>query len=268
MAKNTGMQSSRAGTASIFTNAPTGKKQISKAAVMALFGRGSNKGPFVVPPGVTTPGKTTYSVSHSMSISALANVMQRESNSNIIPNKSTAAPFDGGMDGNILSTGNGTMNATFGIVNGGAVLTTPTKLRKETLMSLGISTRPRTPKSCMKKSGSSSDDGMRRSATLSSIHEIDVVLPGSRSIRRNTSITFRDTVMVKRVPSSSSLVENPCDLWVQPDEQRQIRQSAKALVQVVDESDVDPGLIDIRGLEGHTRYVRKRVQVCVYIVTI
>jgi hypothetical protein len=260
------MPSSAVGSASVFAKPPSGgTKQISKAAAMALFGRGPNNGPLVGPSGVSFPPRnpgtggtmnSTRTMTNSASVSALAHAMLRENNNRFFPTRLDPIP---GEDEN-NADGPTAKNATFGVGNGAsAPTTTTTKLRKETLMSLGISTRARSPKSCMKKSGS--NNGMRRASTLSSIHEIDVVLPGSRSITRNTSITFKDTVMVKRVPSSSSLAENPRDLWVQPEEEKQIRQIAKALVQVVDDSDVDPELIDIRGLEGHTRYVRKRIQV-------
>jgi hypothetical protein len=244
------------GVASVFAKMPSGQKHISKAAAMALFGRGSNGKP-VLPPGVVVTPQKPNSMSNSMSVSALSHAMLRENNGIFAPSKA-AVPVEWDEENNTPSgaaAAGGGRNAAFGAPPA-------TKLRKETLMSLGISARPppsRSPKSCMKKSGSVS--GMRRAATLSSIHEVEVMLPGSRPISRNVSITFQDKVQVKRVPSSSSLAENPRDLWVQPEEEKQIRQIAKALVQVVDDSEVDPELVDIRGLEGHTRYVRKRIHV-------
>jgi hypothetical protein len=129
-----------------------------------------------------------------------------------------------------------------------------TKLRKETLMSLGIDVKrnPAELKGCMKQG-----EGLKRASTLGNIREIEVTLPDGRPLKRNTSITFKETVEIKRVPSASSLASNPSELWFQDHEEREIRKTAKALVKIVDESDVDPSLLDLHGLEGHTRVQKK-----------
>jgi hypothetical protein len=129
-----------------------------------------------------------------------------------------------------------------------------TKLRKETLMSLGIDMKksPGELRGCMKKG-----EGLKRASTLGNIREISVTGPDGRPIKRNASITFKETVEIKRVPSVSSLAGNPSELWFQDHEEREIRKTAKALVKIVDESDVDPSLLDLHGLEGHTRIQKK-----------
>mmetsp|Transcript_32765 Transcript_32765/g.54909 ORF Transcript_32765/g.54909 Transcript_32765/m.54909 type:complete len:324 (-) Transcript_32765:257-1228(-) len=129
-----------------------------------------------------------------------------------------------------------------------------TKLRKETLMSLGIEMKksPGELRGCMKKG-----DGLKRASTLGNMREISATLPDGTPIKRNASITFKETVEIKRVPSASSLASNPSELWFQDHEEREIRKTAKALVKIVDDSDVDPSLLDLHGLEGHTRIQKK-----------
>ena len=121
-------------------------------------------------------------------------------------------------------------------------------------MSLGIDMKKPAGelRGCMKKG-----EGLKRASTLGNIREISVTGPDGRPIKRNASITFKETVEIKRVPSISSLASNPSELWFQDHEEREIRKTAKALVKIVDESDVDPSLLDLHGLEGHTRIQKK-----------
>jgi hypothetical protein len=100
--------------------------------------------------------------------------------------------------------------------------------------------------------------GLQRAATLGNFREISATGVNGCQIRRNVSIKFKETVEIKRVPSASSLASNPQELWFQDHEEKEIRKTAKALVKIVDESDVDPSLLDLHGLEGHTR-INKRI---------
>ena len=129
-----------------------------------------------------------------------------------------------------------------------------TRLRKSTLMSLGIDMKKPTGelRGCMKKG-----KGLQRAATLGNFREMSATGVNGAQIKRNVSITFKETVEIKRVPSASSLASNPQELWFQDHEEKEIRKTAKALVKIVDESDVDPSLLDLHGLEGHTRMNKK-----------
>lgn len=217
-----------------------------KTALMTMFKMAQqNQKPSLGPGGMRTQSK----MSGAMSTSALSNMMLRQPGASSLRVQSKASiaehvpehdPVDGSpsMDSNPKKSRK--MNGT--------------RLRKETLMSLGIDMKK--PKGelrgCMKKGA-----GLQRATTLGNFREMTATGPDGRSIKRNVSITFKETVEIKRVPSVSSLASNPQELWFQDHEEREIRKTAKALVKIVDESDVDPSLLDLHGLEGHTRINKK-----------
>lgn len=88
------------------------------------------------------------------------------------------------------------------------------RLRKDTLQSLGVSTKTNSPqKSSLKKSC-----GLSRPKTMNTLRQIEVELPGEVKIERNTSITFQNTVRMRYVSSAASLAENPKELWYQKEE--------------------------------------------------
>ncbi|KAG7353528.1 hypothetical protein IV203_002883 [Nitzschia inconspicua] len=185
----------------------------------------------------------------AMSTSALSNIMLRQPDPSSLRVRSKASigehvPGQDSVDENPSMDGNLKKSRK---MNG-------TRLRKETLMSLGIETKKPVGelRGCMKKG-----DGLKRAATLGNFREISATGPDGRPIKRNVSITFKETVEIKRVPSASSLAGNRQDLWFQDHEEREIRKTAKALVKIVDESDVDPSLLDLHGLESHTRINKK-----------
>lgn len=115
----------------------------------------------------------------------------------------------------------------------------PTKLRDDTLRSLGIAVPSRQKhngslRSALKKGGDTK--GMSRALTMASIREIEVYLPGERCIKRNTSVNFDEKVTIRKVESTSSLAESKSKLWLQDDEMRKIRQRCKSLATMVDHS--------------------------------
>lgn len=191
--------------------------------------------------------KPKNGMSGAMSTSALSNMMLHADSSRVRSNASLVGhmPEDESADGSpSMSEGPTKTRKMEG-----------TRLRKSTLISLGIDMKK--PKGelrgCMKKGA-----GLQRAATLGNFREISAVGVNGAQIKRNVSITFKETVEIKRVPSASSLATNPQELWFQDHEEKEIRKTAKALVKIVDESDVDPSLLDLHGLEGHTR-VNKRI---------
>jgi hypothetical protein len=126
------------------------------------------------------------------------------------------------------------------------------KLRKETLMSLGIKTKP---KGCMKSTASG---GMRRATTLNSLRETEITLPTGKTIRRNISITFNEKVRSRRIPSSSSFTElDKQEMWFQKDEMKMMRWRSKDLVNEAADNPHKNSREDLRGLEGHLPENRK-----------
>ena len=109
-----------------------------------------------------------------------------------------------------------------------------TKLREETLRSLGISAPSRKThlplRSALKKEGG----GMNRALTMASIREVEVYLPNYKTIKRNTSINFKENVRVKKIPSSSSLVNDKQELWYQDHEFKTIREKAKSMASMAE----------------------------------
>lgn len=96
------------------------------------------------------------------------------------------------------------------------------------------------------------------------MREIEITLPGERKIKRMASITFNEQVEVKRVESSSNLVRDKKELWFQQDEMKEIRDTSKRLVELLDKSIVDPKLVDIRGLEEHRKEERQKSKERIY----
>jgi len=129
----------------------------------------------------------------------------------------------------------------------------PPKLRKETLMSLGIDMRMK-PRSCMKKG-----KGLQRAATMTSLNEMKVFLPTGQTLRRNLSITFKDKVRVKKIPSSSSLAENPAELWYQNHEMDSMKKKTKELIALADDP-IKRSQHNYRGLERHMPENRESVR--------
>lgn len=215
-----------------------------KKTLMAMFKMAQqNQKPMVTKPKSRMSG--------AMSTSALSNMMLRQPDASglRVPSKASIAehvPEDEDAPADVSPSMDANPKKSRKM-NG-------TRLRKETLMSLGIDMKK--PKGelrgCMKKG-----DGLKRAATLGNFREISATGPDGRPIKRNVSITFKETVEIKRVPSASSLASNPQELWFQDHEEREIRKTAKALVKIVDESDVDPSLLDLHGLESHTRINKK-----------
>lgn len=147
------------------------------------------------------------------------------------------------------------------------------KLRNETLLSLGISApgrRAQQPlRSALKKQGG----GMSRALTMASVREVEICLPNDKTISRNTSINFNESVKVRKIPSSSSLAQHKKDLWFQDDEMKLMRQKAKSMASMAevnganDDSFVKHTGDSLRGLEryvdtrGHSRTRRNKFQV-------
>lgn len=148
------------------------------------------------------------------------------------------------------------------------------KLRKETTETLGLNTPStsskvdpisssfkglsKTPsKSCLKSSGSSSN--LRRAVSM-----MEITLPSRETVKKENFIKFNELVEVKRVPSSTDLGTAKKDLWFQKDEMNQIRNESKRLVDLLDESVVDPKHVDIRGLEEHRKAERKKSKERIY----
>lgn len=128
------------------------------------------------------------------------------------------------------------------------------KLRDETLRSLGIAVpaRKQPLRSALKKEGG----GMSRNLTMACIREVEICLPNYKTIKRNTSINFKEQVKVRKIPSSSSLVDDKKELWFQDDEMKTIRQKAKSMASMAeingasDEAYAKTGE-SIRGLERY-----------------
>jgi hypothetical protein len=198
------------------------------------------------------PMKPKSNISGAMSTSALSNMMLRHPDASNLRVRSKASLAENIPEHN-PADGSPSMDST----PKKSRKMSGTRLRKETIMSLGIDMKkPITElRGCMKKG-----EGLNRAATLGNFREISATGPGGRPIKRNVSITFNETVEIKRVPSASSLANNPQELWFQHHEEQEIRKTAKALVKIVDESDVDPSLLDLHGLESHTRFNKKIAQ--------
>jgi hypothetical protein len=120
------------------------------------------------------------------------------------------------------------------------------QLRQETLMSLGIKTKP---KGCMKSTASG---GMRRATTLCSLRETEITLSTGETIKRNVSITFNEKVRAKSIPSANDFTDaDKKEMWFQDDEMRVIRRSNKDLVAMVEDTPPEKtdSMEELRGLE-------------------
>jgi len=128
------------------------------------------------------------------------------------------------------------------------------QLSKETLMSLGIAEAKRKPKSCMKREGS-----VPRAATLNNLTEVEVCLPSGKTIKRNNSVSFRGRVRVRKIPSSSSLADDPKELWYQGDEIEKIKRKTMTLIAVAKNPDIRKKL-NYRGLEQYMPESRAKMK--------
>jgi hypothetical protein len=93
---------------------------------------------------------------------------------------------------------------------------------------------------------------------------MEITLPSRETVKKENFIKFNELVEVKRVPSSTDLGTAKKDLWFQKDEMNQIRNESKRLVDLLDESVVDPKHVDIRGLEEHRKAERKKSKERIY----
>lgn len=138
------------------------------------------------------------------------------------------------------------------------------QLRQETLQSLGISIQRKhnihgvAPRGVLKKSGSA--NALARANTLTNLKRVptQIELSNGRVLKRNTSVTFNERVRCKRVASSSSLAEDPKQLWFQDNEMNKIRRNAKKIVQEAAQEELENGSVrpesdvfSLRGLERH-----------------
>ena len=124
-------------------------------------------------------------------------------------------------------------------------------------------TRRPTRRSSMKQSGAP------RRASVSSTGEIEVCLPGRKgSVRRRTSITFKDTVNVRELQPAAELTDKPENLWFQSHEYKKMRRKSLDLVEKVEREGVMSGnrKYCIRGLEGMMNSNAGRVQQKMYKV--
>lgn len=130
-------------------------------------------------------------------------------------------------------------------------------LRNDTLSSLDIKIKPR---GVLKKKSS-----FARPSTMSCLRQGSGSQNGQSQqpkIRRNISITFKESVRVRKVESCSELVKHPNELWYQKDEFREIKRDVKRSVESVELAEMLGGEHDecIRGLERHLPSNRHALQ--------
>lgn len=94
--------------------------------------------------------------------------------------------------------------------------------------------------------------GAPRRASISYTGEVENNLPGQETpLRRRTSITWKDTVAVRKVPFIYQLTDQPEALWFQKNEYKQIRRNSLGIVYKMKNGQVPEGKkYCIRGLES------------------
>ena len=94
--------------------------------------------------------------------------------------------------------------------------------------------------------------GRSRRSSIQISGEIEVCLPGyEKPVRRRTSITFNETVKVKRVAPVHELTEDPQQLWFQDDEYDKIRRkSFKIVDKFIQGEKIEGKRLCTRGLES------------------
>jgi hypothetical protein len=128
--------------------------------------------------------------------------------------------------------------------------------RDSTGSSLGStrSTMRSSLRSSIKKGGSS------RRASIQFGGEISVYLPGQEEpVKRRTSISFNESVKVKKVDLVKNLTDAPETLWFQDEEFQAIRRRSLDLVDKYDNGQMKGKKYCIRGLEKLTKSRRKKV---------
>lgn len=111
--------------------------------------------------------------------------------------------------------------------------------------------RPQGRRSSMKHAGAS------RRSSIGYTGEITNLLPGNRTARRRTSITFDDsTTEIREVQPVTELTDKPEELWFQQEEYNLIREKACLLTKIACSSDgraeqLEQKKLCLRGLESH-----------------
>ena len=102
--------------------------------------------------------------------------------------------------------------------------------------------------------------GAPRRASIQLAGEISVYLPGERrTVRRRTSITFNESVKVKKVKSTRSMTDSPETLWFQQEEFQAIRRRSMDLVEKYEMGETQGKKYCIRGLEKMLKSKRQQV---------
>lgn len=112
-----------------------------------------------------------------------------------------------------------------------------------------VTPAPRAHHRVHRRSSMKQGSGSRR-ASITMGEVIEVRLPGrSKPVQRRTSITFKDTVTVKKVDPVHNLTEDPEALWFQADEYDRMREKSYHLVEKVEAGRGDKKYCT-RGLEN------------------
>lgn len=108
------------------------------------------------------------------------------------------------------------------------------------------------PEGMMGRRSSLKMPGRSRRASIQISGEIEISLPGhDQPVRRRTSISFNETVKVKRVAPVHELTDEPEELWFQDDEYDKIRRkSFKIVDKFVQGEKIEGKKLCTRGLES------------------
>ena len=117
---------------------------------------------------------------------------------------------------------------------------------------LSIQSAQTCPEGMMGRRSSLKMPGRSRRASIQISGEIEISLPGhDQPVTRRTSISFNETVKVKRVAPVHELTEEPEELWFQDDEYDKIRRkSFKIVDKFVQGEKIEGKKLCTRGLES------------------